>query len=75
MPGSGCDHRCRHRRSWPDCVRGERVDSFRRRVGGGFGRFGHGPIRHARVAADVRAYQYTGVGPGDLARPYAFRCR
>ncbi len=74
MPGSGCDHRCRHRRSRPDCVRGERVDSFRRRVGG-FGRFGNGPIRQARVAADVRAYQYTGVGAGDLAGPHAFRCR
>ena len=27
------------------------------------------------VAADVRAYQHTGVGPGDLAGPHAFRCR
>ena len=26
-------------------MRGERVDSFRRRVGGGFGRIGNGPIR------------------------------
>ncbi len=35
MPGSGCDHRCRHLRSWLERVRGEWVESFRRRVGGG----------------------------------------
>jgi len=60
VPGSGCDHRCRHLRSWPERVRGERVESFRRRVGGGIERsFDLG----ARGVADVRAYGYTRVIP------------
>ena len=60
MPGSGCDHRCRHLRGWPERVRGEWVESFRRRVGGGTERsFG----LHARGVADVRAYGYTPVIP------------
>jgi hypothetical protein len=77
VPGSGCDHRCRHRRNWPDRVRGERVESFRGRVGSGFGRFGGGFVRYARVVADVRAYGYTRVGPdtSDFADTQAFRCR
>ena len=76
MPGSRCDHRCRHRRSWPDRVRGEWVDFFRRRAGG-FGRFVGGFVRHARVTADVRAYPYTRVVPdaSDFADTHAFRCR
>ena len=75
MPGSGCDHCCRHRRSWPDRVRGEWVESFRGRVGSGFGRFGGGFVRHARVIADVRAYGCTWVGPSDFADTHAFRRR
>ena len=69
MPGSGCDHRCRHRRSWPDRVRGEWVESFRRRVGAF--------VRRARFVAGVRAYGYTRVGPdaSDFADTHAFRCR
>ena len=60
MPGSGCDHRCRHLRGWPERVRGEWVESFRRHVGGGTERsFG----LHARGVADVRAYGYAHVIP------------
>ena len=75
MPGSGCDHRCRHRRSRPDRVRGEWVESFRRRTG--FGRFGGGFVRHARVVAYVRAYGYTRVvlNASEIADTRAFRCR
>ena len=56
-------------------MRGERVESFRRRVGAGFGRFGF--VRHARVVADVRAYGYAWVIPdgSDVADTHAFRCR
>ena len=69
MPGSGCDHRCRHLRSWPERVRGEWVGSFRRRhVGGGFG-------LDARSVAVVRAHGYTRVIPDaiNLADTRAFR--
>jgi hypothetical protein len=57
-------------------VRGERVESFRRRAGR-FGRFVGGFVRHARVTADVRAYPYTRVVPdaSDFADTHAFRCR
>jgi hypothetical protein len=75
VPGSGCDHRCRHLRSWPERVRGEWVESFRRRVDGGYERFGGGFDRHARGVADVRAHGYTRVIPraSDLADTHAFR--
>ncbi len=58
-------------------MRGERAESSRRRVGGGFGRFGGGSGRHARGVADVRAYRYTRVNPdaSDFAGTHAFRCR
>ncbi len=46
MPGSGGDHRCRHLRSWCERVRGEYVDSCRRRVSGGSERI-DGLDRHA----------------------------
>ena len=69
MPGSGCDHRCRHLRSWPDRVRGEWV-AFRRRVGGGYERIG-GFGRHADD------HEYTRVIPdaSKLADTRAFRDR
>ena len=63
MPGSGCDRRCRHLRSWPKRVRGEWVESFRRRIGGGSERIGGGFGYYARGVADVRAYGYTRVIP------------
>jgi len=77
VPGSGFDHRGRHLRSWPDRMRGERVESLRRRVGGDYGRFGGGFGRHARGVADVRAYGYARVIPdaSDLADTHAFRGR
>ncbi len=58
-------------------MRGERVESFRRGAGGGFGRFGGGFVRRARGVADVRAYGWTRVGrdASDFADTYAFRCR
>lgn len=75
MPGSGCDHRCRHLRSWPERVRGEWVESFRRRIGGGSERIGGGFGLHARGVADVRAYEYTHVirDASRLADPRACR--
>jgi hypothetical protein len=77
VAGSGGDHRCRHLRSWPDCVRGGWVESFRGRVGGDYERFGGGLGRHARGVADVRAHGYTRVIPdaNDLADTHAFRGR
>jgi hypothetical protein len=70
VPGSGCDHRDRHLRSWPERVRGEWVESIRRRVVGGFG-------LHARGVADVRAHESTRVVPDaiNLADTQAFRGR
>ena len=57
MPGSGCDRRGRHLRSWPERVWGEWVESFGRHVGGyeriGFGLYAGG--------ADVRAHGYAHV--------------
>ena len=75
MPGSGFDHCGRYLRSWPDRMRGERIESFRCRVGGGYGRFGGGFGGHARGVADVRAYGYTWViaDASDLADTHAHR--
>lgn len=76
MPGSGGDHRCRHLRSWCERVRGEYVDSCRRRVSGGSERI-DGFDRHARRVADVRTHGYTHVVPdaSKLADTGAFRGR
>ena len=73
MPGSGCDRRCRHLRSWPERVRGEWVESFRRPVSGGYDGFG----RHAWGVADVRAHGDTHVIPdaNRLADTRAFHGR
>ena len=75
MPGSGCDRRCRHLRGWPERVRGEWVESFRRRVGGGYERIGGGLGRHAWGVADVRAHGDTHVirDASRLADTRAFR--
>jgi hypothetical protein len=70
VPGCGSDHRCRHRRSWPDRLRGERVESVH-----GFGQFrrgfahdrnavvlGYGSIHVTPVAigvADSQAFRYA----------------
>ena len=77
MPGSGGDHRCRHLRSWPERVRGEWVEPFRRRVGGGYKRIGGGFGQHTRGVADVRAHGYTHVIPDTsrLADTRTFRGR
>jgi hypothetical protein len=74
VPGSGCDHRRRHLRSWPERVRGEWVESFRCRIGG-YERIGGGFGLHARGVADVRAYEYTRVIPdaSRLADTHAYR--
>ena len=55
-------------------MRGEWVESFRGRVGSGFGRFGGGFVRHARAYADVRAFGCT-HDTSDFADTHAFRCR
>jgi len=77
VPGSGCDHRCRHLRSWPERVRGERVDSLRQPVGGGCERIVRGPGWPVWGLADVRGHGYTHVIPDaiSLADTSAFRGR
>ncbi len=49
-------------------MRGERVEFYRRRVGGGF-------VRSARGVADVRAYRYAFVVASGFADQRAVRCR
>ena len=50
-------------------MRGERVESIRRRVVAGRGRIGVGSGRHARGVADIGAYGRTRVVPGAAASP------
>ena len=74
MPGSGCDHRCRHRRSCPNRVRDGWVESFHPPVVGGCRRIADGS---GRGVADVRAHGYTRVIPdaSEFADTQPFRGR
>jgi hypothetical protein len=73
VPGTGCDHRCRHLRGWLERVRGERAEFFHRPTGGGPERI----VGPGRGVADGRVHEYTRVIPdaSKLADTQAFRGR